>query len=252
MGLSIEKIEKEAPKLMTLVKQAVDTIDKSKLNGQKAKVVLCLDFSISMEGLYRDGSMQRFSEKILALATQFDDDGNIDFFVFDTGAAYLGEFGIADFEGSIGRLTKGRRKGSTNYADVMLMIRDHFGFGKPAPAKKGLFGKLKKVAPSTTEPANEPVYVLFLTDGVPNSEADAVAAITEVSTAPIFWKFLSIGPSKIAFLQKLDDLPSRFVDNADYKHISDVNAVSDAKLFEDLLDEFPEWIETVRSSGLIK
>lgn len=252
MGISLDKIESQAPKLLKLAKQAVETIDKSKLNGQTAKVVLCLDYSGSMSREYSSGSMQRLSEKVLALGTQFDDDGNIDFFVFDSGAAYLGDIGISDFEGSVNRLTKGRHMGSTNYADVMLMIRDHFGFSKPAPAKKGLFGKLKKAEPSTTTPADEPVYVLFLTDGAPNSQEEAVSALTEVSTAPIFWKFLSIGGSKIDFLQKLDDLSSRFVDNADYKHIGDVDKITDAKLFEDLLDEFPEWITEVRSKGLIK
>lgn len=252
MGISLGKIEEQAPKLMTLVKQAVQTIDKSKLNGQTAKVVLCLDYSGSMSREYSNGSMQRLSEKVLALGTQFDDDGNIDFFVFDSGAAYLGDIGISDFEGSVNRLIGGRRMGSTNYADVMYMIRDHFGFSKPAPVKKGLFGKLKKVEPASAEPADEPIYVLFLTDGTPNSEEEAIAAITEVSTAPIFWKFLSIGGGEIEFLQKIDDLPSRFVDNADYKHVKDVDKISDADLFEALLDEFPEWIAEVRSKGLIK
>lgn len=252
MGISLDKIEAQAPSLISLVKQAVETIDKSKLNGQTAKVVLALDYSGSMHREYSNGSMQRLTEKVLALATQFDDDGNIDFFVFDSNAAYLGDIGISDFEGSVDRLTKHRQMGSTNYADLILKVRDHFGFGKPAPAKKGLFGKLKKVEPVTTGPADEPVYVLFLTDGAPNSQSEAIAAITEVSTAPIFWKFLSIGREEIEFLQTIDDLPGRFMDNADYKHVKNVDTISNETLFEYLLDEFPEWISEAHLKGLIK
>ena len=79
--------------------------------------------------------MQRLVEKALALATQFDDDGAIDFFIFDSKAAYLGEISIDDFAGSVDRLTKGRRMGSTNYADAFLTIRDHFGFAPAAPPR---------------------------------------------------------------------------------------------------------------------
>src|SRR6478735_577726 len=133
MGLSLDKIEQKAPGLLSLAKTAVDHIDKSGLNGQVAKVALVLDYSGSMGSSYRSGAMQRLAEKVLALGTQFDDDGAIDFFVFDSSAAHLGEISIDDFAGSVDRLTNGRSMGSTNYADAFLTIRDHFGFAPAAP-----------------------------------------------------------------------------------------------------------------------
>lgn len=251
MGMSLEKVSAKAPSLVKTAEVAVQTIDKARLNGQTAKVALVLDFSGSMSREYSSGRMQALMEKVLALATQFDDDGDIDFFVFDSTAKHLGVITLDNFAGAVTRMTKGRHMGTTNYAEAFLTVRDHFGFDGPAPAKKGLFGMFKKAQPSSTGPADQPVYALFLTDGDPDSEKDAVKALVDVSTAPIFWKFLSIGSQK-PFLQKLDDLTERFVDNADYKPMGDISKFGEATLFDMLLEEFPEWLAEVRSKGLIK
>jgi hypothetical protein len=106
MGLSLDKISAHAPTLLSLAKTAIEVVDLSGLNGQKAKVAVALDYSGSMQDVYKSGAMQRLVEKALALATQFDDDGSIDFFVFDSTAAYLGEISIDDFAGSVDRLTR--------------------------------------------------------------------------------------------------------------------------------------------------
>lgn len=265
MALSLDKISEQAPGLLSLAKTASQAVDHSGLNGQKAKVALALDFSGSMSSVYRSGAMQRLVEKALALATQFDDDGAIDFFVFDSTAAYLGEISIDDFAGSVDRLTKGRSMGSTNYADAFLTIRNHFGFAPTggttpaAPQKRGFFGLGKAqpaptapAAQASTAPADIPVYVLFLTDGAPDNQSKAVRALTDVSTAPIFWKFLSIGRQSMVFLEKLDTLTERFVDNANYEPIGDVDAISDAVLFQKMLTEFPDWLKEARTNNLIQ
>lgn len=251
MALSLTKISEQAPGLLSLAKTASQQVDLSGLNGQRAKVAIALDFSVSMTKAYRSGAMQRLVEKALALATQFDDDGAIDFFIFDTTAKYLGEIGLKDFAGAVDRLTAGRRKGSTNYAHTFLTVRDHFGFAPPAPPKKGFFGFLR-AQPAKVEPAELPVYVIFLTDGGPNSKAEAKQALTDVSTAPIFWKFLSIGPEPMPFLEKLDTLKERFIDNANYEPIGDVDAIGDAELFRKMLEEFPDWLREARKAKLIK
>jgi hypothetical protein len=256
MALSLDKISAQAPSLLSLAKTASQAVDLSGLNGQTAKVAVALDFSGSMTDVYKSGAMQRLVEKALALATQFDDDGAIDFFIFDSKAAYLGEISIDDFAGSVDRLTKGRHMGTTTYADAFITIRNHFGFAPPAQPKRGFFGLGKAqpalTGPAVTTPADIPVYALFLTDGAPDNKDAAVRALTEVSTAPIFWKFLSIGQQSMAFLEQLDTLTQRFVDNANYEPVGDVDAISDAVLFEKMLVEFPDWLKEVRTKGLIK
>lgn len=249
MAMSLEKVP--AP-LLSLAKEANQSVLDAGLNGQVAKVALVLDYSGTMSGQYRSGAMQRLTEKVLALATQLDDDGAIDLFVFDTSASYLGEVSVEDFKGSVDRLTRNRRMGTTNYTQAFYTVRDHFGFMQPAEPKKGLFKAFRKVQPQQgAAPAQEPVFAVFLTDGSPDNRETAVQALTEISTTPIFWKFISIG-GNIPFLQKLDDLPDRFMDNADYQPVRDVDTISDSELFKLLLVEYPEWLAEARRNNLIK
>lgn len=246
MAISLSKISEAAPSLLKTAEIAVNTIDKARLNGQTAKVAVVLDYSGSMSSEYRSGRMQKLVEKVLALGTQFDDDGAIDFFVFDTSAAYLGEVSISNFKGSVSRLTEGRAMSITNYHEAFWKVHEHFA----APVKKSMFNVFKKNA--APAPADQPVYVLFLTDGDPTNPEEAVRALINISTSPIFWKFLSIGDQKIDFLQNLDDLTDRAVDNADYQHIGDLDRIEEAKLFDLMLEEFPEWLTEVRNMGMIK
>lgn len=247
MPLTLDKISSSAPGLLSLAKTASEAVTVSGLNGQVAKVGIALDFSFSMSKQYKSGAMQRLVEKVLALATQFDDDGAIDFFVFDTHAKHLGEISLKNFPDAVTRLTKGRRMGSTNYAETFLTVRDHFGFGP----KKSFFG-FGKAQTGAVKPADVPVYMLFLTDGGPDNRTAAAQALNEVSTAPIFWKFLSIGKESMAFLRELDTLKERFIDNANYQPIGDVDKISDAALFEKMLKEFPDWLAEARAKEILK
>lgn len=264
MPISLDKVESTAPGLVSLAKTAKISLEKRNLFGTKAKVAVVMDYSGSMSREYSSGRVQNLTERILALATQLDDDGAIDFFVFDSSAAYLGEVPLDNYAGAVTRLTEGRRMGTTDYAGAFRLVRDHFGFAPPklvqqaGSEKKGLFGRKKKVEgavdvalPDNLRPAGEPVFAIFLTDGAPNSKPQAVQSLIEVSTAPIFWKFLSIGAESFEFLQKLDDLEERVIDNADYKPIGSIDALSDEQLIEALLDEYGEYVAEAKRLGMV-
>lgn len=253
MSISLSKIEQEAPALLSLAKQANEALSLRKLDAQRSKVALVLDYSGSMSGQYRSGAMQRLAERILALGTQMDDDGSIELFLFDSGASYAGDISVTDYQGSIDRLTRGRRMGTTNYAAAFDEVVKYYGF---SPAKTGGLGGLFRKSADTfaplSSPANEPVFAVFLTDGSPDNKTAAVQAITRASYAPIFWQFLSIGSESMPFLEKLDDLDGRYIDNADYKPVGDVDRLSDTQLYNLLLDEYPGWVAEERRRGQIR
>lgn len=260
MAISLDKVASEAPGLLSLAKSVQDALTARGLAGHSAKVALALDYSGSMREQYRSGAMQRLVEKVLALGTQFDDDGAIDVFFFDSEARYSGEVTLGNYDGVVERMTAGRHMGTTNYADTFRMIEKHYGFAGGNVAKSGGLRKLFSKAPISSQPApaaldapvNEPVYVVFLTDGAPNNRTEAVKAIIEVSYSPIFWQFLSIGRESIQFLEKLDDLGGRYIDNADYKPAGDVDKLTDDALWGMLLDEYPEWVAEERRRGQIR
>ncbi|MBG0738629.1 VWA domain-containing protein [Paeniglutamicibacter antarcticus] len=256
MALSLKKIEETAPALLSLAKEATGALDRAGLTGHKAKVAFVLDHSGSMSRQYSSGAMQRFAEKALVLGTQFDDDGQIDFFVFDSDADYLGEISLDNYKGSVDRLRKGRHMGTTNYAAAFSSVLKHYGFvaSPSAPQKRTLFGRLKGPAPVelTSLPVKEPVYVIFLTDGAPDSRTEATKGLIAAAEHPVFWKFISISPTPIPFLEKLDEMPGRKVDNANYQDVADVDKLNDDELFRVLLEEYPDWLNAARGAGLVQ
>lgn len=234
MGISVEKVEQQAPGLVSLAKKAQFGLSKHGLEDARAKVALCLDHSGSMRGVYASGQVQALAERVLALATQLDDDGAVDVFFFGTEAWYAGEIGLADHAGGVDRLREGHRLGQTDYAGAVRAVLDHHGLS------------------ASSGPADLPVYVLFLTDGAPTSRSAAERELRAAADSAVFWKFLSIGEEEIPFLQKLDDLTGRRVDNADYQPVGDLGAVKDQALFDLLLVEYPEWLAAARAEGLLR
>lgn len=260
MALSLNKVEEKAPALLSLAKEATTALGRAGLEGHSAKVAIVFDNSGSMYDEYRNGSMQRLAEKALALATQFDDDGAIDFFVFDTDAAYLGDISLDNYIGSVDRLRGKRHMGTTNYAAAFKAVLKHYGLSNEVeapPAKKGFFGKLlggnARAATERVElPAAEPVYAIFLTDGAPNNKVEAARELVAASKQPVFWKFISIG-GEIPFLKSLDEeVEGRTVDNANYRSVRNVDKLTDEQLFEILLEEYPSYLVDAKAAGLIQ
>lgn len=251
----LEKMMAEkAPKLLDLSKKAKVSLEKAGLQDHQAKVALCLDISGSMGSLYRTGKIQEFAERILALGTRFDDDGSIDIFLFGANAHDAGELSMDNFQGYVGDIIKKYPlEGGTYYGKAMHVIREHY-FGS-AP---------KRNAPYTN---NVPIYVMFVTDGATMDESATISHIQNSSYEPLFWQFMAIGKSNkgtkkrgffsnifqsdFSFLEKLDDLEGRYIDNADFFSVEDPLQISDSELYDLLMQEYPQWVKEVRNRGLI-
>ena len=96
---------------------------------------------------------------------------------------------------------------------------------------------------------------MFLTDGEPNDRKDAEAQVRAAAYEPMFWQFMGIGRS-FPFLERLDDLTGRYVDNADFFAVSEDellgrNPLPDDRLFDRLMQEYPGWLPQARSKGLL-
>jgi hypothetical protein len=210
-----------------LAQNAQFGLSKHGLDGQQAKVALCLDHSGSMRPLYAKGLVQRLAERVLALATQLDDDGAIDVFLFDTSAVHAGQLRLDEHDGAVDRLRAGRRMGTTDYAGAMRLVREHF-------ADERL-----------------PIYVLFVTDGSPDNRTAAKQELVAASQRNIFYKFLGVGAGPFDFLRRLDDLRGRPVDNAHFVEPDDVEELGDQQFFDLLLTEYGEWLTEARQQGLL-
>lgn len=213
-------------------------LEKKKMLNEKAQVVVVMDISASMSNLYNNGTVQELTERLLALGLNMDDNKTIDMFTFGEQAKEVDEVTSNNYEGYVDRMI---RKNSFEYGTRYGAAMDKVI--KKYSAKKGLF----KSATATV-----PTFVIFVTDGDNSDKPLAEKLMKESSNQAIFWQFVGVGREKFSFLKKLDDMDGRFLDNADFFSIPDINDVSDEVLYQMLLTEFPEWIKQARAKGILK
>ena len=207
-------------------------LEKKKLKGVVARVGIVLDISGSMRKLYREGVVQDAVERVLAVASQFDDDGALDVWVYDHEFSRLPAVTEKDFAGYV------EREILTN-ADV-----HKFGRNDEPQVMEDV---VKKYVDE--EPSQDPVFIVFINDG--GCKAGIKRFIVESSNKPLFWQFIGIGDSNFDVLRKLDTMEGRLVDNANFFHLDSMEVVSDEQLYEQLLDEFPLWLQEAKEKRIL-
>lgn len=223
----------ESDNLLNLRKEKIQTLclDKPVLMNSKSRVALCLDYSGSMSNLYKNGTVQAIIERILPIAMQFDDDGEMELWIFENGFKHLETINLNNYYGYVKDKIIGKyRMGGTEYAPVIRDIKKTYVEDSPM--------KLSN-------------YVIFITDGDNSDKSSTTAIMKEISKYPIFFQFVGIGRDKFSYLEKLDDLDGRYVDNADFFSVADINAMSDDDIYRKLLTEFPSWLEDPKVKDMI-
>jgi len=249
-----KRVAQAAPQLVNLVKSAAVSLEKAGLAQHRAKVCLVLDISGSMSALYSKGLVQKFAERILALGCRFDDDGEIDVFLFGRNVHQGEAMGLSNWPDYIkGITTRHPLEGDTRYGAAIEAVRRHY-----FPDARG--GERRAVAKAAV-----PVYVMFVTDGSTSDKPLTERQLRWASREPIFWQFMGIGKgrkskakalasfadSDFPFLEKLDELDGRLVDNADFFSVASPDEHPDAALYDLLMNEYPQWVKQVRALGMI-
>lgn len=233
-AISLEKVVRAAPGLVSLYKTAGVSLAKHEVAGQRAAVYLVLDRSGSMRPFYRDGSVQHLAEQTLALAANLDDDGVVPVVFFSTDIDGIAEISLDAYQDRINPLHESMgHLGRTNYHLAMQAVIDHY----------------------EACGAQDPAFVVFQTDGSPTSKAAAEHVLCTAAKLPIFWQFVGFGDDEFRFLRKLDDLPvpdRRVVDNAGFFAAGkSPRTLSDTDLYDALLGEFPAWLSAARAAGVV-
>lgn len=231
---ALERVADRAPGLVDLVKSAAVSLAKNQVGGERAAVYLVLDRSGSMRPYYRDGSVQHLAEHTLALAANLDDDGVVPVVFFSTGVDGIADVSLDAYRDRIGPLHESMgHMGRTNYHVAIQAVVDHY----------------------RSCGATDPAFVVFQTDGSPTSKAAAEDALCKAARLPIFWQFVGFGADEFRFLRKLDELPvpaRRVIDNAGFFAAGTApKSISDAHLYDQLLNEFPQWLKAARAAGIV-
>jgi len=226
-------------------KTAVLDLKKSKgIEGQKAQVVFAMDYSGSMGPLYANGTVQDTVERILPMGLAFDDNGEVDFYIFENHFIKLPEnITLKNVDGYINNKVIGKyQMGGTNYAPVLKAI--YKDFKKKSGGFLGFGGK--------DEIMEQPVYIIFMTDGENYDHIETEEIVREMSNAGFFIQFVGIGNESFRFLSKLDDLKGRKIDNANFFKCPNISRTTDDELYSLLMSEFPDWTKQARNLNLIK
>lgn len=222
-------LSKSAPGLVSLAKTAAVSLEKHGLATERAAVYLVLDHSGSMQRFYRNGSVQHLAEQALGLSANLDDDGSVPLIYLSNRVEEFEEARLDNYAGIVEATHTQAHWGTTDYASAIEYVAAEY----------------KRASLATT-----PALVIFQSDGEPDNYHEAAQALREVSYLPIFWAFVGFG-NRIEFLESLDDLPGRAVDNASFFHARDPLAVSDADLYDGITSQYSTWLTAARAAGII-
>ena len=231
---SLNLNKEESLKQLNLRKEKISSLclEKNELNGLTARVCLVLDFSGSMEPLYLNGKVQQLIERLLPIAMQFDDNGEMECWLFSNDYHRISDISLDNYYNYIKNenLLNDYYMGGTNYSPVMKDVVRKY---------------------SVEEPMDIPTLVLFITDGDNFDKSETTREMIQASRHPIFWQFVGIGNSEFTYLEQLDEMEGRYVDNANFFPATDLDRISDDELYHRLLNEYPEWIQKARNLKMI-
>lgn len=229
--ISLTKNE-ELNRKLTLRKDIIkEKATRAAVNGSMARVVFALDHSGSMRSMYKDGTVQTLLERVFPMAMYFDDNAELDFYWFDTVYKSFEPVTPDNLDGYVQK--------------IILSQKDHFGGTCYAPIMQEITSRF-----AVREPMNIPTFVIFITDGANSDKTASKRVLTEASQYNIFWKFIGIGKDQFEFLERLDTLKGRTVDNANFANVNDLDALSDDELYTLLLEEYSDWRNSCQSAGI--
>lgn len=241
-----------------LKKKVGIVLEKRKLPQVTCEVKFALDISGSMQSLYNNGTVQNLTDRLLAVASRFDDNGEMEVWTFTNGFSEAPVVTESMHEGYINKHILNNRNiekwGGTSYAPVMIdIINQSFTEEKKVVTQveqqPGFFGKLFGAKPSVTtvesfevgarEP-KFPIFVPFVTDGDNSDHDQAERVIKECASKNIYWMMVGIGSERFSWLKKIADK----YPNVGFIKIENLETVSDEDFYMQLLnEEFCNWVK---------
>ena len=196
------------------------------LGSHRARVCVVMDRSGSMSRMYQNGDVQDVLTRLLPLALKFDDNGELEVYVFNESCDQVSEMNLQNHEDYVEKQILRRGLGpssGTNYAPAIKKTMKDYNDGSPYPA-----------------------FVIFITDGANFDRDETDRAIRKSSKHKIFYQFVGIGKfESFDYLQKLDDLDGRAVDNTAFIKVEDFSRMDDDQLYDKLLEQYPQWLKAM-------
>ncbi|MDG3016810.1 VWA domain-containing protein [Speluncibacter jeojiensis] len=234
--LSLEKRQK-----LDLRKKAVAKVLLTKgARDHVGRVILVIDKTGSMRRRYSAGEVQEIVRRMVPVATQLDSDGQLEAYLYGVGFAKLPDVTV---------------DGADEWIDEYVHLHGRHGgidYDRQIGGVNDEIPIMAEVIASLDRNTTVPTLVLFFTDGGFNKRAAIEKLMRSASSRPAFWQFIGIGRSGFGVLEKLDTLSGRTVDNAGFFSVDNVDSLSDSKLYQLLLSEYPDWLRAARAANVLR
>ncbi|MFF1646613.1 VWA domain-containing protein [Streptomyces sp. NPDC058240] len=233
--------------------QVLVSLSKHGVPELRARVVLVLDASGSMGGLYRRGTVAGVTERMVAVAAQLDDDGEMQAWTFASNPARLPDLAVGDLP---------------EWLRLHVRVGQTYGFGRRKPPRGlvpgqidmravGIQNEEQKVIAEVRafvrdHPVPDPTLVLFFSDGGVHRNQEIEQELRAAAEEPVFWQFVGLGSSQYGVLERFDTMPGRRVDNVGFFAVDDIERISDQELYDRVLSEFPSWLRAARQAGILR
>lgn len=231
---TVERVESVQPQAITIdLSKHCENLDKvlvdlSKgmqvdLSKHTARVAWAIDYSGSMDRLYNNGSIQKLIRRLLPIAMRFDDNGELESWIFSNDCLQLDSVTVDNYVDYVKCVIKrsGMYMGGTNYAPVLLDICDLY---------------------DRRQPSDVPAFVMFITDGENWDTRETDAVVRRMSKYNMFVQFVGIGNEDFRYLKSLDNLSGRERDNTGFISVQDINAMDDDELYKAMLSQYKDWL----------
>lgn len=245
--------------LINLEKTARIVLEKHNLIHAQARVGAAFDVSGSTKYYYQtskngdESLMQRTIDRVLALACQFDDNRELDTWLFHHQSRKIDNIKETSLNGYIKRLLKsesGFLWGGTSFYPLIRDILTEFypNSDMSVKLKKGLrslfssfFSPSETTAPSSAEELSEfPTYIIIFTDGNNDDHDETLRIIDRSSDKDIYWQFIGVGEEKFEFLTSL----SKKFSHVDFIKVQDFEKTSDEDLYQKMINvKFVKWMK---------
>ena len=241
-----------------LKKKVGIVLEKRKLPQVTCEVKFALDISGSMQSLYENGTVQNLTDRLLAVASRFDDNGEMEVWTFtndfDEAPVVTESMHEGYIDKHILRNSSIYKWGGTSYAPVMGdIVKQSFTEEVKVVAKSEekpgflgkLFGAKAKVVETETFSVEDrqpkfPIFVPFVTDGDNSDHAETERLIKECANKNIYWMMVGIGRESFTWLNKIADK----YPNVGFVKIDELDRISDEDFYMKLLnEEFCDWVK---------
>lgn len=215
LSINLEKHKINLDK--TVVKLEKET--KYSLSSEKSKVVVVLDYSYSMHSLYAKGEIQDVLCKLFPIALKLDDNGEMEVYLFQNTYYKLESLRDKNYSSYVTDIIKqsNYNMGGTSYSPVIEAIID------------------------SEVSSDIPTLVIFITDGENSDKQATDKILRQCCKDNLFIQFIGIGNDKFSYLEKLDTLDGRAVDNTSFVKYSVLSKETDEKVYTDILLEYIKW-----------